>query len=227
MSNGSGMFGDQIPKKAHLARGAGGVAGEVVDLRSDLARVLGAMAAISVDEFTNPAAAGAADLEAATATVAAQRVVTTFLAGGLAKLAAYPRNITFTTAGSTPADAPASATIVGTYRGKPQTETVNVAQTATIATGTKPFSTITSITFTAADGTDATVSIGVGAGLGVGQLPKSRAGAVTIMHEIAAGSVVTNGALTAEGLYTPNSAPNGTNDYAVYYECRPDQIGIV
>ncbi len=221
--SGSGLFSDQSPLKPHLVAGGGGIAGEIVDLRKDLRSVLGALAAITVDEFTNVAAAGAALLRVATAVVEEEVVLeaSDLLAPGLAILATYPRNLTFTTAGNTPADAPATATIVGTYRGLPQTETVNLAQTATIATGTKPFSTVESITFPAGDGTDCTVAIGIGTGIGVGEVPKARAGGVNLIREIAVGSLVTNGALTAAGLYTPSSAPNATNDYAVYYEYDP------
>lgn len=219
--SGSGLFSNQSALKPHLIRGAGGIAGEVGDLRNDVGRTLERMAAITVDEFTNPAAAGAADLEAATAVTVAPRTVTSFLAGGVAKLLAFGRNLTFTTAGGTPADAPATATITGTYRGAAQTEVVNVAQTATIATGTKPFDTVESVAYSAAQGTDATVSIGVGAGLGIRQVPKARGGGTNIIREIAVGALVTNGVLTSEGLYTPNTAPDGTRDYAIYYEYDP------
>jgi hypothetical protein len=220
-ANGSGLFSTKGPLKPHLMQQSGGIAAEVNDVRKDLKDTLGPMAAIAIDEFTNPAAAGAADLEAATATTVAPRTVTTFLAGGIAKLAAFPRNITFTTAGGTPADAPATALVTGTYRGKPQTETVTLAQTATIANGVKPFSTITSVAYAAADGTNATVSIGVGISLGSSQIPLSRAGLVAPVREIAIGAAVTTGTLTVEGLYTPSAAPNGTNDYAIFYEFNP------
>jgi len=215
---GSGLFSTQHARLPHLITGQGGIAGEIADLRADLNQVLSPLAAVAIDEFTNAAAAGAADLEAAVATTVAPRTVTTFLAGGVAKLAAYPRNLTFTTAGATPADAPATAVVTGTYRGTAQTETVTIAQTATIATGLKPFSTVTSVAYAAADGTAATISIGVGAGLGTSQIPKSRAGLVAPTREIAVGVVVTTGALTAVGLYTPAAAPDGVKDYAVYYE---------
>lgn len=215
---GSGLFSRMRTAIGHLVKPGGGLAGEIFDLRKDLSTELAALAALAVEEFTNPAAAGAADLEAAAATTVAPRTVTTFLAGGVAKLAAFPRNLTFTTAGTTAADAPANVVITGTYRGRPQTETLALAQTATIATGLKPFSTVTSVAYAAADGTGATISIGVGTGLGIARVPKSRAGLVGIFREIAAGAVVTNGVFTATGLYTPNTVPNGTNDYTIYYE---------
>lgn len=224
--SGSGLFSNKVADHPHLVDDPGGVSGEVGDLRRDLKAEFAPLVALTVDEFTNPAAAGAADLEAATATTVAPRTVTSFLAGGVAKLAAFPRNITFTTAGGTAADAPATATITGTDpRGKAQTETVNLAQTATIATGTKPFKTVTSIAYSAADGTGATVSIGVGAGLGLGMPPKARSSAVPLaVREMVDGALVTNGVLNANGLYTPNTAPDGAHDYAVYYEYDPSIV---
>jgi hypothetical protein len=108
----------------------------------------------------------AAGLKAATATVASPVTLTSadLLDAGEAALLAYPRKIVFTTAGVTPADAPATALITGTdYLGAAQTETVNIAQTATTATSTKWFKTITSIAYAAADGTAATVAIGYAA----------------------------------------------------------------
>lgn len=226
MSAGSGLFTGVGPLKPHLMQQTGGIAAEVNDLRNDLSKRMSPMAAIAIDEFTNPAAPGAADLLAATASTVAVQTYTAaqLLAPGLAKLAAYPRNVTFTTAGVTPTDAPDTVTVVGTYRGKAQSETISVAQTATIANGTKPFSTITSITYAAGQGTAATVSIGVGQGLGVSQVPLSRAGLVAPVREIAVGAAVTTGALTATGLYTPATAENGTNDYAVFYEYDPTQV---
>jgi len=218
MTTGSGLFSTQQARLAHLVRGAGGLPGEIADVRNDVLVTLAPLAAIGVEEFTNAAAAGAADLAAAAATTVAPQTVSTFLAPGIAKLAAFPRNITLTTAGVTPADAPATAVVTGTYRGKAQTETITVAQTATIATGVKPFSTIARVVYAAADGTAATISIGVGAGLGVSEVPKSRAGLVAPIREIAVGVVVTTGTLTTAGLYTPAAAPDGVKDYAVYYE---------
>lgn len=104
----------------------------------------------------------------ATATVAAPVTVLAagLISGGLTLLAAYPRRITFTTAGVTPSDAPATATITGTdYLGAAQVEIVNVGQTATTVSSTGAFKTITSIAYSAADGTAATVAIGFGQGV--------------------------------------------------------------
>ncbi len=169
MTAGSGIFGNSNPLKPHILQGSGGVAAEVLDLRNDVKKTFRGAAAIAVDEFTNLpglAAPGAAVLLAATATVAS--IVTVLpaglLAAGLAMLAAWPRQLTFTTAGSTASDAPANVVITGTdHLGAAASETLVLAQTATVVTSVKIYSAITSIVYPAADGTGATVSIGIAA----------------------------------------------------------------
>jgi len=223
MSAGSGLFSNQSTVIPHLTAGHG-VPKEVGDLRADVGRTLAPMAAITVEEFTNSAAGGAAVLKAATATTVAPATVlaAALLAPGIAILAAQPRNITFTTAGATPADAPATALITGTRSGVAQTETVTLAQTATVAVGVKLFSTITSIVYAAADGTAATVAIGIGDALPLTKTPKARAGLTASIQEIAVGVVVTTGTLSAANKsYTPAASPDGVKDYAVYYAYDP------
>lgn len=219
-SLGSGLFSKAAAKLQHLI--THGIAAEVGDVRQDVHDALAPIAAIAVEEYTDPPAGGAAVLLAATATtVAVQTYLPAgLLAGGLATLASQPRNITFTTAGSTASDAPANVVITGTDRnGKVQTETVTLAQTATIAKGVKCFKTITSIVYAAGDGTGATVSIGIGDAMPMAKKILARAGLTAAVKEIAAGSVVTTGTFDATNLtYTPATSPNGTNDYAIYYE---------
>lgn len=180
-----------------------------------------------VDEFTNALASAAAGLKAATAT--STSVITwsasDLLTAGKDELAARPRNVTFTTAGGTPADAPATVVVTGTdIHGDALTETLNVPQTATIVQGDKAFKTITSVVFAVGDGTGATVAMGYGNKFGLSKKAKTRAGAVMRGTEISAGSVVTNGTLVVSatglpnGTYTPNTAPDGANDYAIAYE---------
>lgn len=216
--SGSGLFSNQQAQRPHSMQR------EVEDLRNDVKATFAPMAAIGVDEYTNPAAGDAAGLEAATATTVAPRTVTSFVAGGVAALLAFGRNVTFTTAGATPADAPATALVTGTdMDGKAQTETVNVPQTATIAAGAKIFKTVTSVAYAAADGTGATVSIGFGDKLGVTKKPLARAGLDGVLvREVAVGALVTNGVLSATNRsYAPNTVPDGTRDYAIYYEYDP------
>jgi len=225
MSAGSGLFSNQAAQIPHLVpTGGGGVAGEVGDLRADVSRTLSPMAAITVEEFTNPVAGGAAVLKAATATTVSPATVleAALLAPGVAILAAQPRNLTFTTAGATPADAPATALITGTRSGVAQTETVTLAQTAATATGVKLFSTVTSIVYAAADGTAATVAIGIGDAMPLTKTPKARAGLTAAVREIAVGVVVTTGTISATNKsYTPAASPDGVKDYCVYFEYDP------
>jgi hypothetical protein len=111
----------------------------------------------------------AAGLLGATATVAAPVTVlaAALLSGGVAALLLNPRRLTFTTAGGTAADAPASVTIVGTdYADAAQTESaLALSQTAATVTSAKAFKTITSIASLTADGTDATIAIGYSNGV--------------------------------------------------------------
>lgn len=189
------------------------------DLRADVEDELGKLAGITVEEYTAPVAAVAnAILLAKATTVAPASYSGAGLDGAVGgAVMAYGRNITVTTAGATPADAPATVLVTGLRRGVVQTETITVAQTATIATGVKAFDTVTSLAFAAADGTAATVAVGFGAALGTVATPKSRKGLCNIIAETANSAKVTNGVLTAD-LYTPNSVPNATLNYVIYFE---------
>ena len=139
MSTGSGLFAKAHPNNpTSIDPGKSGLAGEVGDLRKDVLQALSPLAALCVEEFTAPLATAANNMMAASATPAAG-VVTTLLpvAGGgtnaltkttndnLALTAGGPRQISFTTAGTTPANAPATATIHGKdERGYTQIEVV-------------------------------------------------------------------------------------------------------
>jgi len=216
---GSSLFTNQSPAVPHLSKN------ELADLRADVARTLLPMAAITVEEYTNPATAAAAGLRVATApTLAVQTLAASdLLAPGVAALLAYGRNVTFTTAGATPASAPADAVVTGTgMDDEVVTETITVPQTATISAGSKIFKTITSIDFPVSQGIDCTVAIGFGVILGVLKTPKSRAGAALPVREIVDGGLVVTGAMSATNKsYTPATAPDGAHDYAIYYEYDP------
>ena len=229
----SKSFGTKAPALPHLIAGSGGMSGEIKDLRSDLEEAFTSIenlgtagtSPICVQEFTNPVAPAAAGLEAATAVTVAPRTAIVFVAGGVAALLAFPRNLTFSTAGSTPADAPATATITGTdINGAALTEVVNVSQTVAKVEGVKCFKTVTSVAYSAGQGTDATVSIGFGAVFGLAKKAKTRAGAVNVLAEFAIGAKVTTGTFVSpttslpNGSYAPSAAPEGTNDYAVMFE---------
>jgi hypothetical protein len=166
----------------------------------------------------------AATIQAATATVAA---VTTTPGSALNQLplAGAPRQLVFTTSGTTPADAPANVVIHGLdVNGNAIKETLTLAQTATTATSVNCYSSITSLVYPAADGTGAKLAIGIAAPIGLTKKIMSRAGLVSLIREISSGSVVTNGVVTApssagpNGSYTPNTPADGVTDYAIYYE---------
>lgn len=165
MTIGSGLFSKARTAISHLVKPGGGLSGEIFDLRKDILTEMAPMAGITVEEFTNPISndSSAAALLAAAATVASVVTLasTDLIAAGLTQLGLWPRQLIFTTAGTTPADAPASATIVGVnHEGAVTTETVTLAQTAAAANSTAFWRSITSITYPAADGTGATVAIG-------------------------------------------------------------------
>jgi hypothetical protein len=237
--SGSGLFGDQSPLKPHLVRGGGGLAGEVADLRGDVGRAVGALAAFTVEEFTDVAAA---DVDAIRLAAAVDDTGERTLSGADLDGAVGggemvpPRNITVDTTGATPADAPANVTINGKVRDKngnlvAQTETIAVSQIVGQAVGALAFSVIDEIVEEQADGTDASLSYGFGDLIGLAQPLVSRAGAAAVLMEIEAGTVLAADAITGtfvdaataapNGTYAPATVPDDANDYAVYYEYDP------
>lgn len=178
--------------------------------------------------FTNPAASAATAIKTA---IASSTDVVTYSGADLngaigAGVISPPRNILITTAGSTASDAPATATITGlAVDGSVQTETITVAQTATTAAGVKTFASVVSIALPAGDGTGATLAFGTGVVIGLDSKLMDLGGATNggVLKEVANGTVVTNGTFVLPatsgpfGSYSPNTAPNGTNDYALLY----------
>lgn len=227
MSNGSGLFTNKGPVQGRLLR-PGGVRGEVLDLRNDVVSALAPLVTLTIDEYTDPLAPAAGALEAATASQVTARTAV-LLQAGLDELDIVARPIQFTTAGVTPADAPATATITGLDANSEETtETVSLAQTATTATSETCFKgTDLEIVYAVGDGAGATIAIGYPGVLALNKPIKSRAGLVTAVQEIEAGSVVDTGTFTSpttnppNGAYEPATPPDGSNDYAVYYEFDP------
>lgn len=112
---------------------------------------------------TGSLVSSAAGLKAATATVTSPSTVlpAELLSAGLAALAANPRRLSFTTAGTTPAHVPATVTITGTdYSGAVLNEAVVPNTSAGPAYSAYAYAAITSLVFSAAGGTDATIAIG-------------------------------------------------------------------
>lgn len=176
------------------------------ELASGLLGVLASPAMnVTVEEFTNPLAAATTNLMAATASVAAS---VTLLPGApavgvltqatITNLGAAARQIQFTTAGVTPSQQAATATVTGLdVRGRPVVEVVSLANTAATVVSATFFSSISQIVLSAAGGVSATLALGLALPIGLVQVPKSRAGRIAIIQEISAGSVVTNGVVTA------------------------------
>lgn len=226
-SNGSGVLSTRAPKKPHLVNRVGGLASEVADLRADLAAEFASTAAIAVEEWTDVPAASTNAIKTAIATVASTVTYSGAALNGTvgAGTMSPPRNITVTTAGGTPADAPATATITGLdVNGNVISEAITVAQTATTAAGAKAFASVTSIALTAGDGTNATLAFGFGALIGFAKKLKTRAGLATLIMEISGGTKVTTATIAdatvgaPNGTYSAAAAPDGSRDYAVYYE---------
>lgn len=176
-------------------------------------------------------AASATALKTAAATVAAPTTIdrSALTLATLTDMAKVPRQVQITTAGVTPADAPATAKIVGWTKAGQVEETVTVAQTATTANSVNYFIDITRIELPAADGVAATLAFGITGNLGLPVKVKGRgaAGAVLpILQELVNGAAPTAGALIApatalpNGAYTPHAtaAADGARDHLVLYE---------
>lgn len=230
---GSGLFSKRKAVAPHLVVSTGpggGLAGEVADLRQDVAAELGKLGTITCEEFVNPPAAVTTAFKTAHATTVAAGKVFTVGSGldgaSAGLLLPFPRPVTITTAGGTAADAlNTSVVFEGTdIYGRTLTETVLAAGTASTVTGNKCFKKVTKITEGASPGTGATIAYGFGAPIGLGLPIRTVQGLTGALREIAVGALVTNGTFVAaatalpNGSYSPNSAPDGTRDYAIYYD---------
>lgn len=233
----STLFGHRSPRLAHLVqRGKGGLPGEIADLRLDTEEAFKAMQVnggyIHTDEFTNPAAADPDGIKLAAATAATPQSFTSANWTGVLGTGEMvpPRNATITTT----ADADVLAvecTITGRVRDfmgllVEQTDTITLTAGGGVTdAGTKAFSFIDQVDIPANDGPAATLSIGWGVLMGLSKPMRSMAGLLRPLREVAAGSAVTNGVFAAtapHGTYAPNSAANGTNDYALTYIVSPE-----
>lgn len=116
-------------------------------------------------------------LETATATQATPRTVNSFLAAGVAALAAIPRPLAFLVGGATPAHAGATATITGTDENNDAASEVVAlptnaagARIAGAVSSQTNWSSLTSVVYSAGSGTGGTVAIGLGLVPGVADL---------------------------------------------------------
>lgn len=234
MAIGSGLLAGQFPAKGHLVRGTGGLAGEIIDLRNDMVRVLAPLAAIAVEEFTDPPAADVNAIKTSIASSAsAQSYSGTALNGAVgAGVMSPPRNITITTSGHGDIDAVKVLITGKDINGAALTEEITLTNGGGVTNaGVKAFASVTSIAVPAQSGTGGALEFGFGDIIGLAKKLVSRAGAPAIIVEItgntrlAADGITGTFALPAvgapNGTYTPFAVPSGTLDYAVYYEYDP------
>jgi hypothetical protein len=233
MSAGSGLFTNQRAQRPHLVRGGGGLAGEVADLRADVSDEMEAQAAIAVEEWTDVALA---DVDAIKASIASSASAESYSGADLdgavgAGTMDPPRNITITTSAHADIDAVA-VTITGKdVNGDDITEDITLTDGGGVTNaGAKAFAEVTQIDVPAQSGTGGALEFGFGAILGLARPLKERAGLVAVLKQIEAGADVgptagdfvaapsAAGAGQPNGTFEPTTPPDGSNDYAVFYE---------
>lgn len=228
----SKLFGRKTPRRPHLVRAGGGLKGEINDLRGDVNEAFDAMeqsgGLLRFDTFVDPAAASANAFKLSFPTAATEQV---FEAADLDGAVGdgelpYARNVTITS--STHADVTAVDVVIEGYVIKDGRE-VPVTITITTTNGgnatdasVAALHRIERVTVPAMGGAGGALQIGFGVRLGLSDVMRAGGGRLGPVQEVAVGAVVTNGAFaTPTGhpitSYTPNAAPNGTNDYAVLY----------
>lgn len=233
----SNLFGSKKPKKAHLVKPGGGVAGEVHDLRQDVEESFESLESgggyFRTDEFTDPPAADPNGIKLSIATSNGDRVFSGSDLDGVVGEAEMvpPRNPTVTS--TTHADVDAVSVV---FRGKLRnSEGQLVDHEVTVGTtdgggatdaGTDVLSLVEEIEVPAMAGAGGALEFGFGALIGLSAKMKSRAGLLAPIRQIAVGVAVTTGAFTnpANSIvtsYAPASAPDGIRDYAVTYEVDP------
>lgn len=233
-----GLMTKQRAAKPHLVEGKGGVAGEVEDLRKDIANEFSVIAPFAVQEFTDPAAADPNGIKTSFASSASIQSFTAADLDGVVGAGAMtpPRNITITTSAHADIDA-VDVVITGKVRdtdGKlvDQTDTITLTDGGnTTDVGTQAFESVETITIPAQSGVGGAIEIGFGDVIGLSKPLISRAGAEAVLMEIEAGTVLAADAITGtfvdaataapNGTYEPATPPDATNDYAVYYEYDP------
>jgi hypothetical protein len=200
---------------------------------SALARYLSQQSPVDCLDAVDAAAASTTALRAATAsTVAIQTWLKSQLTsvGGLAEIAKVARQLRFTVAGVTPADAPASCVVNGKTWAGNVSETVTLPQTNTTVDTVNAFIDIDSIVFAAGDGAGATIALGFTALLGLPTRCRARgAGIFPIITEMKDGAAAANaGSLSGPTVVKPYGAytaatvvPNGAVDFLVRYDADP------
>jgi len=229
MSTGSGLLTKEKPLVPHLAHAGK----EVGDLRRDVERALAPIRARGIVEYVDPAAAAADSVITAgagiTSQLTEQELLPADMDGALGADLVYARQLTVTTGGATPAESPASMLVEGLdAQDKAISETLTLSQAAGTDTTAKYYKRFTKLTLPAGTGTGATFTMGHAAPLGLPYPPKARAGGVDLLWEKESTlGVVATGAITDAatdepyGAYTPATAADGAEDYAIEYEYDP------
>lgn len=181
--------------------------------------------AIIKETFTNPATADTDGFSEIHAGADAAGTTEAPLDGDLAGVNPVPRNVVITVTHASSVVA-MSGVITGTdVNGEVITEAWSVTATGTSKTftGAVAFKTVTSVTeVVAADASANSIIVGQGVKFGLA----TKAAIASIVKEVSAGSIVTNGTLVAasssanadrRGTYAPNTAPDGTKTYVIYY----------
>lgn len=170
-------------------------------------------------------APAAASVLAATNTVSAGTTITTGITNP-----DVPRNLTITTGGTTANIAAGDVVITGTnVEGKVITESFTMADNLNgSVTGNKAFKTVTSVAFPAADGTAATISVGVGAKIGLNHrlVPNVSSVVVIADSDVDATKPVLQAAPSATSIdaeqvelntVTPATTPDGSTFLTILY----------
>lgn len=199
-------------------------------LRAGLAKLselLSRFVPVDCYELTDPAAKDAQGLVANFSSAAGTRTDTSFVAGGVAALAAYPRNVYVTTgAGGTPTQGYTSVVITGTdIDGNALTETISSLNANGTYVGAKCFKTVTSAAWSGGTGTGATQSLGFHDTFGLPWSVVERTGKPALVRELmdgapaaTAGTLTTAASSAPYGSWAPNTIANGAHDYALYLE---------
>lgn len=214
----SNLFTKQHATLGHLM--THGMAAEVADVRKDIAAVLGALAGIAVDEYTDMVATA---VNAIKTTIATSTSIASYTGAGLngavgAAAIVGGRNVSVTAAANV-GGYTGNATFTGLdMKGAVQTEAVAITASSTVL-GVKVFKSITSISLPAQPDALGSLQFGIGKAMWLQQTPLARAGAALPIKEITAGAVPTAGTIDVTNRsYTPNQAQDGSKDFAVFYE---------
>ncbi len=231
----SRLFGTKRPNVPGLATlGQAGMKGEIADLRRDIEATFTELEGYGLpflQEFIDlPAAVANAHMLSFATAASIQsfsRAAGTMTGAQTAEMVP-PRNVTVTSTINAHVTALAVA-IVGRVRDITgaliaQTDTINTTNGggATDA-GTKAFAFVDSISIPAMGGAAGSLTVGFGVVCGLRRKLKSAAGMPVVLQQITNGALVTNGTFVAaatsgpHGTWAPNSAANGTNDYALVY----------